>query len=164
MLSIHAYVEVGDPESGMRFYCDGFDLGLARILPEGFPLGSYLVTICVFLFALSTAIGWSYYGDRAAQYLGGPRVHLPFKLIFVGMHLAGALFSLDIVWGFGDAALGLMSIPNLIAILALSGQVARMTSKYFATEHVPFAQRPAKTSAADSDSDDADADKPGGDA
>jgi AGCS family alanine or glycine:cation symporter len=114
-----------------------FDLGLAPLLPRGLPVGPILVTISVFLFALSTAIGWSYYGDRSAQYLLGERAVLPYKLVFVAMHFVGAVVSLDVVWGFGDAALGSMSFPNLIAILALSPTVARLSREYFARDHEP---------------------------
>ena len=113
-----------------------------------FPYGHLIVTLCVFLFALSTAIGWSYYGDRSIQYLfnhvshrAGQRAVLGYKLVFVVMHFLGAIFSLEVVWGFGDAALGLMSFPNLIAIILLSGVVARLTRDYFGREHVPFKNR-----------------------
>jgi len=110
-----------------------------------FPHGHFIVTLCVFLFALSTAIGWSYYGDRSAQYLfnhfghevGQHAVRI-YKLVFVAMHFLGAIFSLEVVWGFGDAALGLMSFPNLVAILMLSGTVARLSKSYFGRDHHPF--------------------------
>ena len=118
----------------------------ARALKEGldpiFPFGNFIVTLSVFLFALSTAIGWSYYGDRSAQYLFGERVILPYRLVFVVMHfVGGAIASLEGIWGFGDAALGLMSFPNLVTILILSGTVGRLTNEYFAKDHVPFKDR-----------------------
>jgi AGCS family alanine or glycine:cation symporter len=124
-------------QNGSPLTAWALQLGLAPI----FPYGHLIVTICVFLFALSTAIGWSYYGDRGAQFLFGQRAVLPYKLAFVTMHFLGAIFSLEVVWGFGDAALGLMSFPNLIAILSLSGTVARLTRDYFSREHVPFKKR-----------------------
>jgi AGCS family alanine or glycine:cation symporter len=121
---------------------------LQRGLAPIFPYGHFIITLCVFLFALSTAIGWSYYGDRSAQYLFnhfgtavGQRAVLGYKLVFVVMHFLGAIFSLEVVWGFGDAALGLMSFPNLVAILLLSGTVARLTREYFGREHMPFKKR-----------------------
>ncbi len=92
--------------------------------------GSYIVTLTVFLFALSTAISWSYYGDRSAQFLWGDRAILPYKMLYVGMHFLGGIFSLELVWGFGDIALGLMAIPNLIAIIFLAGKVKQMTLDY----------------------------------
>jgi len=111
---------------------------LAKGLGPIFPYGAFIVTIAVFLFALSTAIGWSYYGDRSIQYLLGERAILPYKLAFVAMHFMGAIFSLEVVWGFGDAALGMMSFPNLIAINILSGKVVQLTREYFSRDHVPF--------------------------
>jgi AGCS family alanine or glycine:cation symporter len=107
----------------------------ARSFKEGlspiFPYGNYLITIAVFLFAISTAIAWSYYGDRSVQYLLGDRFILPYKILFTLVHFLGAVFSLEVVWGFGDAALGLMAIPNLLAILVLSGSVKRDSTDYF---------------------------------
>ena len=92
--------------------------------------GHLLVTLAVFLFGFSTAISWSYYGDRATLYLLGQRWLLPYRLAFCGMHFLGAVYSLELVWGFGDAALGLMTVPNLLSILLLTGVVKTMTRDY----------------------------------
>ena len=92
--------------------------------------GHLLVTIAVLLFGFSTAISWSYYGDRAVFYLLGQRWILPYRIAFCGMIFVGAIFSLELVWAFGDAALGLMTIPNLLSILLLTGVVKRMTKEY----------------------------------
>jgi AGCS family alanine or glycine:cation symporter len=108
-----------------------FKTGLSPL----FPWGDKIITIAVFLFALSTAISWSYYGDRSAEYLFGAKAILPYKLLYVGAHFIGAIVSLEIVWGFGDVALGLMAIPNLIALAALSGKVISTTKDYFAREN-----------------------------
>ncbi len=97
--------------------------------------GGYIVTFGVLLFAVSTAISWSYYGDRAIRYLLGPRAVLPYRLVYILVYFVAALFPLEVVWGFGDAALGLMSIPNLIALFALSGVVVRLSRDYFARTH-----------------------------
>jgi len=113
--------------NGSPLTARSFQRGLSPI----FPFGNYLVTFAVFLFAISTAISWSYYGDRAVKYLFGERAVLPYKLLFVLMHFLGAIFSLEVVWGFGDAALGLMAIPNLITIIALSGVVKKDSRDYF---------------------------------
>jgi AGCS family alanine or glycine:cation symporter len=104
-----------------------FQRGLSRF----FDGGNYIVSIAVFLFALSTAISWSYYGDRSVEYLLGRGAIMPYRIIFCVVHFLGAIFSLELVWGFGDTALGLMAIPNLIAILALSGKVRKMAKDYF---------------------------------
>ncbi len=97
--------------------------------------GGYIVTFGVLLFAVSTAISWSYYGDRAIRYLFGPRAVLPYRLVYIGVYFIAALFPLEVVWGFGDAALGLMSIPNLVALFALSGVVVRLSKDYFSRTH-----------------------------
>lgn len=92
--------------------------------------GHLLVTVAVFLFGLSTAISWSYYGDRSILYLLGPRWVLPYRGVFCVMHFLGAVYSLELVWAFGDMALGLMTIPNLLSILLLTGQVKGWTRRY----------------------------------
>jgi len=86
----------------------------------------------------STAISWSYYGDRSIEYLLGPGAIMPYRVAFCIMHFLGAVFSLEVVWGFGDTALGLMTIPNLIAIFALSGVTRRLTVDYFTRPHKRF--------------------------
>ncbi len=100
-----------------------------------FNYGDKIVTISVLLFAISTAISWSFYGDRAANYLFGNRAQLPYKWIYVFFVFIGAIAQLEAVWAFGDAALGFMTFPNLIAIILLSGVLKKMTKEYFSTEH-----------------------------
>ncbi len=112
----------GSPVTAM-----GFREGLKDVMPSG----NLLVTFAVFLFALSTAISWSYYGDRSAEYVFGPKAILPYRVIFVIMHFLGAIFSLELVWGFADVALGIMAIPNLFAILLLSRYVKREAVDYY---------------------------------
>jgi AGCS family alanine or glycine:cation symporter len=85
----------------------------------------------VILFAVSTGISWSYYGDRATEYLLGSWAIPYYRWIFVGFFFMGAILPLSAVWKFGDVALGIMSFPNLVAIILLSGSVARMTRDYF---------------------------------
>jgi len=92
--------------------------------------GYLLVTLAVFLFGLSTAISWSYYGDRAVLYLAGERWIRPYRFVFCVMHFLGAVYSLELVWSFGDMALGLMTIPNLLSILLLTGAVKKWTRDY----------------------------------
>ena len=98
----------------------------------GIDVGHLLITLAVFLFGLSTAISWSYYGDRSIFYLAGPRWIVPYRLVFCLMHFLGAIYSLEVVWSFGDAALGLMTIPNLLSILLLTTVVGRWTRAYAA--------------------------------
>jgi alanine or glycine:cation symporter, AGCS family len=93
--------------------------------------GQYIVIISVLLFAISTSIAWSYYGDRCATYLFGPRAVLPYKIVFVLMHFVGAVIPLTVVWDLGDVFLGIVIIPNLIALIFLSGKVVEMKDDYF---------------------------------
>jgi AGCS family alanine or glycine:cation symporter len=100
--------------------------------------GGYIVTAAVLLFATSTMITWSYYGDRSMQYLFGNSVVMPYRYLFCTMIFVGAITKLEVIWTFGDIALGIMTIPNLIALIALSGVTARMTRKYYSHKHIPL--------------------------
>ena len=104
-----------------------FKKGLAWI----FPYGDKIVTLSVALFAVSTAISWSFYGDRATDYLFGPKATLTYKWFFLLFVFIGAIAQLEDVWNFGDAALGFMTFPNLLAIVLLSGKLKKMTKEYF---------------------------------
>ncbi len=104
-------------------------LGFTRGLPGTW--GGMIVLVSVLLFAISTAISWSYYGDRCANYLFGQKAILPYKMVFVGMHFFGAMVSLQVVWTLGDVALGIVILPNLLALLLLSGKVREITDSYF---------------------------------
>jgi AGCS family alanine or glycine:cation symporter len=97
--------------------------------------GKWVVTISVFLFALSTAISWSYYGDRCTEYLFGIQSVAIYRWFYVGFVFLGAVLALETVWAYGDLALGLMAAPNLIAIFALTNRVKRTTDEYFAEDH-----------------------------
>ncbi|MEX0723586.1 MAG: sodium:alanine symporter family protein [Gracilimonas sp.] len=114
-------------ENGAPLTSLAFEKGLAPI----FPYGKHLVTFCVLLFGISTAISWSYYGDRSIQYLAGDKSIIYYKVVYLGMHFLGAIFPLATVWAIGDIALGLMTFPNIIALFALSGSVAVASKKYF---------------------------------
>lgn len=103
-----------------------------------FSYGDKIVTIAVLLFAVSTAISWSYYGDRAANYLFGEKATLPYKWVYILFVFIGAIAELEAVWAFGDAALGIMTFPNLIAIILLSTTLKKMTKSYFAIKHVEY--------------------------
>ena len=122
-------------QNGSPLTAWAFKEGLRPIMGEW---GYLIITLGVLLFGISTAISWSYYGDRAIVYLAGPGYVLPYKLVFVLMNFLGAIFSLEIVWNFGDSALGLMALPNLIALVFLSRKVSSMTDEYFSKEHKPL--------------------------
>lgn len=103
-----------------------------------FDYGDKIVTIGVALFAVSTAISWSFYGDRAADYLFGPKAIKPYRYFFLLFVFIGAIMQLEAVWGFGDAALGFMTFPNLISIILLSGLLKKMSKEYFAIDHPEY--------------------------
>ncbi|NIT61684.1 MAG: hypothetical protein GWN00_37440 [Aliifodinibius sp.] len=117
----------GVVQNGAPLTAAAFERGLAPIIPGG----GFLVTFAVLLFAISTSISWSYYGDRAAQYLFGFESIFWYRLAFVGMHFFGAVVTLTTIWAFGDVMLGLMAFFNIIALFALSGVAYRITKKYF---------------------------------
>lgn len=114
-------------ENGASLTSYAFEKGLSPLIPGG----RYLVTICVILFGISTSISWSYYGDRSIQYLFGDTSILYYRVVYVMMHFVGAVLSLTMVWTIGDIALGIMTIPNLIALFGLSGVVYKLTQDYF---------------------------------
>lgn len=100
-----------------------------------FPYGDKIVTIAVLLFAISTIISWSYYGDRATHYLFGDKAIMPYKIGFIIFVFIGAIAELETIWAFGDAALGFMSAPNLISIILLSGVLKKDVKEYFSIKH-----------------------------
>jgi len=96
----------------------------------GLPGSGWMVSFATILFAFSTIIAWSYYGDRAADYLFGPRAVKPYRLIYVGFIAFGSIKTLDWIINFCDTFNGLMAIPNLIALIALSPLVVKLTKDY----------------------------------
>jgi AGCS family alanine or glycine:cation symporter len=94
-------------------------------------IGPVLLTVGLSLFAFTTILGWNYYGERCCEYLFGVKGILPYRLIFIGLIATGAFLKLDAIWLIADIVNGLMAIPNLIALLALSGVVVLETKRYF---------------------------------
>lgn len=92
--------------------------------------GGYIVAIGVILFAFSTILGWSYYGDRCVERLFGARATLAYRILFTIVVYIGATVPLGVVWAFADIMNGLMALPNLVGLLLLSGLIARETSHY----------------------------------
>lgn len=101
------------------------------ILPG--TMGGTLIQISLLFFALSTIIGWSYYGERCWGYLTGDNkvINIIYKVAFVLVCIVGAVGSGTLMWDIADTLNGMMAIPNLIALLALSGVVANLTKDYF---------------------------------
>ena len=102
------------------------------------PYGDKIVTISVLLFAISTAIAWSFYGNRSAVYLFGEKAIKPYLWIYVLFVFIGGIAELETIWAFGDAALGIMTFPNLISIVLLTGSLKIMTKSYFSKEHKAY--------------------------
>lgn len=104
--------------------------------------GQWMVVIGILLFAFSTVVAWSYYGEKGIEYLAGDRAKIPYKWIYIIFTLFGARFDLQAVWAYADTANGLMAVPNLIALIALSGVVVQMSRKYMderrAGKHLPY--------------------------
>lgn len=88
------------------------------------------VSVGIVLFAFSTIIGWSYYGERCMEYLFGLKFTPIYKVIYIIMIVIGCTSSLELVWGLSDTFNGLMALPNLCAVLLLAGEVAKMTKDY----------------------------------
>jgi AGCS family alanine or glycine:cation symporter len=96
--------------------------------------GPLVLTVGLLTFVFSTILGWEYYGEKAAEYLFGPRAVAPYRWMWVAAVLLGSVSTLSAVWTFADIANGLMAVPNLVALLALSGVAAAETRSYFAAE------------------------------
>ncbi|MFC1783413.1 alanine/glycine:cation symporter family protein [Planctomycetota bacterium] len=101
-------------------------------------LGNAIVTISVFFFAYSTMISWSYYGDRACEYLFGAKAIKPYRFVYVFFNFLGCILPLAVVWNVGDVALSCMAIPNLVAVIFLSMVLKKMTDKYFSKKHLTY--------------------------
>lgn len=93
-------------------------------------IGTPILVVGIVLFAFSTILGWSYYGERCIEYLFGKRGIVPYKVIFVLILIIAPITALDLVWTFADIFNGLMAIPNVIAVIALSPVVVKETNYY----------------------------------
>lgn len=98
--------------------------------------GPIVMTVGLLTFAFSTILGWSYYGERCMEYLGGKRVIKLYRLAWIIAVYIGSVVNLQLVWDFADIMNALMAIPNLIVLLLLSGVVVRETRKYLNKDHL----------------------------
>lgn len=92
--------------------------------------GNKIVAVGLALFAFSTMVSWSYYGDRSARYLFGERAVLPYRIAYVCAIVLGATVQLKLVWNIADVMNILMAVPNLIALFALSGVLVKLRREY----------------------------------
>ncbi len=98
------------------------------------PFGDIILTLCIILFGFTTMLGWSYYGERCAEFLIGPKVIVPFRVLWVAGIFLGTQMSLELVWKMSDVLNGMMAIPNLFALVFLAPVVFRLSREYFAEE------------------------------
>lgn len=104
----------------------------ARAFSLGLPgtTGHLIVTVSLILFAYTTLLGWSYYGEKCVEYLAGERTVAPYRVVFCLAAGLGAVVHLELVWAFADIMNGLMAVPNLIGLLGLAGVVVAETNRY----------------------------------
>jgi AGCS family alanine or glycine:cation symporter len=93
-------------------------------------IGPIVLTVGLLTFVFSTILGWSYYGEKAAEYLFGTAVIRPYRALWVVAVMVGSVVSLPAVWSFADVANGLMAIPNLVSLIALSGVIVAETREH----------------------------------
>jgi len=98
--------------------------------------GPLVMSVGLLTFAFSTILGWSYYGERCMEYLGGKKVIKFYRLVWIVAVYIGAVVNLQLVWDFADMMNALMALPNLIVLLALSGVIARESKKYLSGNHI----------------------------
>ena len=105
------------------------------ILPGN--LGGIVIQVSLIFFSLSTVLSWSYYGERCWYFLTGSRtVTMIYKIVYICLCYFGATASSALIWGIADTLNGMMAIPNLIALLSLSGVVAKITKEYFTKDRL----------------------------
>jgi AGCS family alanine or glycine:cation symporter len=108
-------------------------------------VGPIVLTVGLLTFVFSTILGWSYYGEKAAEYLLGPKVITPYRWLWVGGVMLGAVLSLPTVWSLADVTNGLMAIPNLISLIVLNGVIVAETRHYLWNNNLD-AEAPASPS------------------
>ena len=123
-----------DLETGM-LTAAGEEIGSSSLMSYSFsqvfgPAGAIFIALAILLFAYSTVLGWSHYGTTACRYLFGDKAVVPYRIIFVIIVLAGSVMEAQLAWDISDTFNGLMMLPNLIGVLALSPIVMKCTKNY----------------------------------
>jgi len=103
----------------------------AQAFSQSLPYGDYFISIGLAIFAFTTILGWSYYGERCAEYLFGSKINMLYRIAWSAAVYFGAIISLDMVWKIADTLNGMMAIPNLIALLLLSKVVVKLSKEFF---------------------------------
>jgi AGCS family alanine or glycine:cation symporter len=123
-LCVEADATVNKVQTGASLTTAAFETGLPTF-------GHYIVALGLVLFAFTTVLGWSVYGERCVEYLFGVGAILPFRILWVLAIPVGATIKLSFAWLVADTLNALMAIPNLLALLLLSPVVFRITKEYF---------------------------------
>lgn len=118
------------------------DDAMTRLAFSTLPGGQYILTFALSVFAFTTILGWSYYGERCVEYLFGARGITFYRVVFLVVLFIGAVSNLDLVWSFSDLMNGLMAFPNLISILLLSGVIVKETRYYLWQNHLDEESKP----------------------
>ena len=119
--------ELGLEGAGITIYA------FQNALPFPEKVGAFLLMLCLMFFAFTTILGWDYYAERCLEYLSGGKMG-PVKVyrwLYIAAVFVGPYLTVKAVWTIADIFNGLMAIPNIIALLALSGVVAKETKSYF---------------------------------
>ena len=107
------------------------DAALTKMAFAKIPyIGTPILSFGIVTFAFSTILGWTYYSQKAVEYLGGKKIMFAYRLMWILMIYEGSVINLALVWNFADLVNALMAIPNLISLVLLSGVVVSETRKY----------------------------------
>ncbi len=98
------------------------------------PFGEYIITFGLVIFAFTTILGWSYYGERCAEYIFGEKIILPYRILWIIAVFFGAYQKVNLIWILADVMNGFMAVPNLIALALLSPVIFKVTKDYFSKE------------------------------
>ena len=107
-------------------------------------IGPFTLTFGLLTFVFSTILGWFYYGEKSAEYLFGARVLMPYRWLWVGAVMIGAVVEVPMVWSFADIANALMAVPNLFSLIALSGIIVKETKDFFSNPEQIDKRSPSK--------------------
>lgn len=99
-------------------------------------VGTPILSFGIVTFAFSTILGWTYYSEKAVEYLGGRKIMLGYRIIWIVMIYIGSVVNLSLVWNFADIVNALMAVPNLISLLLLSGVLVKETRTYLWSGHL----------------------------
>lgn len=107
------------------------DAALTKMAFAKIPyIGTPVLSFGIVTFAFSTILGWTYYSQKAVEYLGGKKVMLAYRVVWIIMIYVGSVVNLSLVWSFADIVNAFMAVPNLISLLLLSGVIVKETRKY----------------------------------